>query len=672
MSHSFYKLVFFDLQKITSGQLEEMGMKVKAKYRIAIATFAVGLLSLLQTGKAVPQSSGSGAQYKILSDRRMALTLPYGKTGIIDHFLLEDITPCRAQDYVKPTYACTIDELYGSTTPDAKYEFNTSTSGSNSGALPPIDQVAIQQQVIFNLPSNQLKGSRVYRLTYWQPPNPGSVTPNVTVVAIDTTPAVSIAEEVEQKGQNQLHLSSSLAFTSNGMILTSNQSNCPTPGSKKATDAAIWLPVELQADKAAKGQGPSGIDGVIHRLDQSLNPDAVGPDGHAPGLKQALSQIGIVDVCIDARNLKSTFSVDSSQAGAMLSGVLHVKSPLNLSANSGHCTLQGDISNCGFQLYASSDPTIWTFAQGAKLSSNSIQPTGKSDAGFYANVNMVAATGAKFAWGLDGKVAELQRQIGHTSWLLTPLSATANTGNNTSSIKSQTYSDSIDWTLPFSYEWDRIGKHVTTLVFVAAPDFSTDIEFDRKNMLADMHFQLTPPSWYQVLQKRNTPVSGAPWKYPNTSKVHFGAELQLQAGIEAGRAIIDTTQKASSGTAKITVPVYDIARAVPQIHGLFQWLPTESTKLGLLTMDETITGRLLMATENTVDQYAIPAVGTAAATVGLKLVPLTGWKGYNSLVSTWYPPFSSNVGFTATYNDGFNAPKFARINSVTIGVTIMY
>jgi hypothetical protein len=215
-------------------------------------------------------------------------------------------------------------------------------------------------------------------------------------------------------------------------------------------------------------------------------------------------------------------------------------------------------------------------------------------------------------------------------------------------------------------------SHETTVAFVVNPDFSTDIEFDRKNMLGDEHFVWTPKSFYNTLFRENNPVGGALWKYPNPSQHQVGSELQLQGGVELGGALMDTTQKASSGTAKITVPAYDIARIVPQIHGLFQWLPLKSAQLGLLTLDDTVTGRYLIVTENTVEQYNIPATTTTAATVGLLLRPITGWKAYNSLVATWYTPRSSNVGFTATYNDGFNASKFSRVNCVTVGVTIMF
>jgi hypothetical protein len=295
-------------------------------------------------------------------------------------------------------------------------------------------------------------------------------------------------------------------------------------------------------------------------------------------------------------------------------------------------------------------------------------PTGKTDAAFYGNVNLVAATRAKFAWGLDGKLALLQEPLG--PWTVTIASATANTGNNTSSIKGQTYSDTIDWTLPFSYLILHQGSAPNTVQVTVAPDYETDIEFDKKNMLATADTVWTFKELYQTQSYRTKAKNGALVTYPDPTLNHLGYGLQFHAGFEGGGALMNTVQKASSGTAKITVPSYNIARVVPQVRGLLQWIPARS--LGNLTFDDTVTGLYLFATENTVEQYTIPASTSTPSTLGLLLRPRTGWKAYNSLVTTWNPPNSANVGLTVTYNDGFNAPKFTRINSVTIGFTLMY
>ena len=73
--------------------------------------------------------------------------------------------------------------------------------------------------------------------------------------------------------------------------------------------------------------------------------------------------------------------------------------------------------------------------------------------------------------------------------------------------------------------------------------------------------------------------------------------------------------------------------------------------------------RYLFTSENTVRQ-------SPSGLLSIKQV--SGWKALETLTSTWNPPQNDNVGFTATYKTGFDAPKFARVNSVLIGVVIQF
>lgn len=632
--------------------------RTKSLARMIAEVVAVGLLFFWQLCIAAAVGSGSGPGYLILNDHQMLVNL--GKPDTVSRFLIEDVTPCIAQDKVSPIYACTKEELKG-TVSSLGTVYDSSAPPLGSVMFVPIAQGAGSVNVLFTFPQNRLSGNRLYRFTYWQKAGTGKE--SATTMSVDTTPIVTVTARPEVNGQYRFTLSSSLAYMRMGKnLFRSPPPDCPNIGSADAKNPTKWTTIGFQASGTAVGPGPASINGLLAPLD-----DYAGP---WPPTTYADSPLfGAAFVCINSRSLIADFTPDSSGPATVLAGI---QSPLQLPPNAGHYKTQGDVSDTNFVTYTVTDSTDWAFAQGTKFSPTTTPPTGKTDARFYANVTMVAATGARFAWGLDGKIAELQREIGKSAWTITWLSATTNIGNNTSSIKGQTYSDSIDWTLPISHEWDTVMGHTTTVVFVANPDFSTDIEFDRKNLLADAHFVWTPRSLYSTLFEENNPVGGTLWKYPNPSQHHVGSELQFQAGVEAGGALMDTTQKASSGKATITVPAYNIARVVPQIHGLFQWLPLKSTGLGQLTIDETIAGRYLMATENTVEQYNIPATATATATVGLLARPISGWKAYNSLVTTWYPPRSAIAGFTATYNDGFNASKFSRIDSITFGVTIIY
>ena len=149
-------------------------------------------------------------------------------------------------------------------------------------------------------------------------------------------------------------------------------------------------------------------------------------------------------------------------------------------------------------------------------------------------------------------------------------------------------------------------------------------------------------------------------KYGDPGYAKVGYELEFHAGIESGGALVDTTAQNTAKTQSITVPTYSIARMVPQIHALYQqsigWA-------GLLSFDSTFTARYLFAAENTVRQ---------ATDGSLSIVRVSGWRAINTLTSTWNPPKNNNVGITVTFKDGFDAPKFSRVNCVLIGVLIQF
>jgi hypothetical protein len=247
------------------------------------------------------------------------------------------------------------------------------------------------------------------------------------------------------------------------------------------------------------------------------------------------------------------------------------------------------------------------------------------------------------------------------AWTLA--SATANTGNNTSSITGTTYTDTIDWTLPGSWALPIWGKTVpTTLTLIASPLFETDREFDKQNFLFSGDSIWTAKKLYQPQSYRSLgkATNGILPKYGDANYASFGYELEFHAGVESGGALIVTTVKNTQKTASIKVPTYQIERIVPQIHGLYQ---QSIGQFGLLSFDSVLQSRYLFDSENTVRQSKSGA---------LSIKQVSGWKAINTLTSTWNPPKNNNVGITVTYKDGFNQPKFSRVNSVLAGVLIQF
>jgi hypothetical protein len=591
------------------------------------------------------QSTAGGTSvpsYKILSDGLFVVTAGKQITLAQDTgFILEDITPCLMADQSSPKYSCTDAEKSGKT--------------NSLRVIYPLPDNVVKvsgvvvhfQYLVVSATGRLFLGGRLYRFTYWtsKADQSGKTVNSPNQVTIDTRPIITASVTPKFRGMTQIVLGSPIVFAQKGAHLEGSLTNCPG-----SFVSGVWEPVTLK-------YGGTGSGADLHGEVQTLNQDRSDHPNDPNNLVRSTALIGVAFVCISA-DLRDPFLPTLDAANNVIQAAVPAGSgPVTSPLIPGECTDQNDPSSCAEHI-----STIWAFAPGTKIVAQPDPTLAKTNAPFYANVNMVAATGSKFAWGLDGKLAELQRPlVGNSS--ITWLSATANVGNNTSSIKGQTYTDSIDWTLPISYDWRKVP-----LTFSFAPDYSTDIEFDRKNMLADIH--ITWITRYKRLAWNIAPESGADAKYSSINiKPGFGEQLYLQAGVESGGALIDTTQKASSGNAKIAVPAYNIARIVPQIHGVLEWKPIKNAGVGVFTFDDTFTGRYLLETENTVEQYVIP--GTPP-TVGLLLRPISGWKGYNSFVTNWYPPRSSNAAIGITFNDGFNAPKFSRVNSVTIGVTIMY
>jgi hypothetical protein len=321
----------------------------------------------------------------------------------------------------------------------------------------------------------------------------------------------------------------------------------------------------------------------------------------------------------------------------------------------GNAILSGFTADQSFSSTGNPGPVV--FADDAAFNPRSA-PASKDAAVFYANLQIAAGTGTAGAWGIDGKVALFNEPFLHGT--VTLLWATANTGNNTANIKNTTYTDTIDWMLPAGWAFSLWKTAPTTLTLIAGPKYETDYRFDKKNLLFSGDSIWTAKKLYQPQNYRSKSKNGVMPKYGDPDYAKVGYELEFHAGVESGGALIDTTAQNTKKTQSIKVPAYSIERVVPQIHGLYQqsigWA-------GLLSFDSTFTGRYLFDSENTVRQ---------ATDGSLSIKRVSGWKAIHTLTSTWNPPKSNNVGISVTFKDGFDAPKFSRVNSVLIGVLIQF
>lgn len=439
-------------------------------------------------------------------------------------------------------------------------------------------------------------------------------------LAFKLSPNLTVTPDALQgEFQRGYYLESSVALMVGGQYLLDAHQPCP------ATATGEWQATEFNS--------PQPASGPVRRIPAVWRRHLVSK----PSLLTNPIAIGAIQVCLNHSLVwrQNQVAIDPASTNAFLASVSVDPS---LIPAGGSAAVQLDPSS------AFTPP---------------VAPATKDAASFYANLFIAAATGAHGAWGLDGKVALIN--IPSLGGSLTLLSATANTGNNTSNISGQTYTDSIDWMLPQSWAipiWTQ--KLPTLLTMSISPKYETDYKFDKKNLLAAADTIWSAQRLYQPQNYRSTVTGGVLPKYGDKGYATFGYELEFHAGLEAGGALLDTTQQNSKKTATITVPSYGITRVVPQVHGLWQ---QGIGRFGNLSFDSLLTSRYLFQRENTVHELKDNS---------LLLVPVSGWKAINTLTSIWNPPMSNNVGLTATYKTGFDAPKFLRVNSVLIGVLIEF
>jgi hypothetical protein len=294
-------------------------------------------------------------------------------------------------------------------------------------------------------------------------------------------------------------------------------------------------------------------------------------------------------------------------------------------------------------------------------------PATKDASQYYINLNYAAGVGTVPAWVLDGKIAPESGL--HKGFTFSPL-ASANVGNN--KLKGQTYTNTIDFgvTAQRLFQPNSILQEV---LFVPGVIYETDKEFDRDNLMGTVDLRYNFAGLYrtqsigtlqrlyllsQAATKKKQEDPTAQVYEPQVDDIKpvlFGYALDFHTGIEAGGALVDTTVNASVGKATEVLPTYSIFRVVPQVHGLL-----ETWKFSIDTL---MTGRYLIATENTVVQ-------TASNSLFLKQVQ--GWKGTLAVTGTYNLDPQGHFAINIAYKDGFSPPTYQRVNAVQAGLLFKY
>lgn len=287
-------------------------------------------------------------------------------------------------------------------------------------------------------------------------------------------------------------------------------------------------------------------------------------------------------------------------------------------------------------------------------------PASKDSSSYYVNLNYAAGRGSKPGWVLDGKISPVIGKL-YGGFQFSPL-ASADVGQ--SQVSTLKYTDAINFGLSLVHMYQP-NDILQGLLFRPGVMYETDREFDRHNLLAAPDFRFNFAGLYNPRQRRSAikysnelqiaETKKIPWTRANSKPVLLGYALDFHTGFEVGGALKDTIAKASVGKATLPLPSYNIARVVPQVHGLFE--------IGRFSIDAVCTARYLTTVENSILERQDHT---------LFLKRLHGWNAYGVISGSWNFDPAGHFALTIAYKEGFAPPKFSRVNTVQSGITIKY
>jgi hypothetical protein len=520
-------------------------------------------------------------------------------------------TPCSVADYkVLTKYAIALHcKVQPTVLPDSGtvIETTNATATQIASELTVTPSASSKDWLIITWPStpaSDLNPKRTYSLKLNYSPGAGAAT-SPLVVGIDTSETATLAAAGPSVPLD-FRIESHLAFANDANEVAMLKLDPVKPGDLSHTFRTCQIPIRNVPDK------PYEVNAQCSQL--------TAPYGAAPTSDQLahlyLSQVGILNLRL--HTLPGT--------------------PITPSTVPVHDVFGGQ-------------PTFDPKSRFARQNA----PASKDAAHIYLNGNYTAGVGTAPAWTLNSKYSPIL--LLYRRFTVGPL-VTTDIGNNT--IKGQTYANTIDLGATAQAVY-RPGGALGVSVLTPGVTYETDRQFDRDNLLATVGIQEFFAHLYDTQQQKSLRLFGDLRRKNSSAKLTdvktpmLGHDLDFHAGVETGSALIDTTVKASKGSASATLPRYGIFRVVPQVHGLLQ--------LSRFSIDELFAGRYVALTENTIVETADHA---------LYLKKIEGWKALSTLTNTFALDTQGNFNLTVTYKSGFAPPNYKRVNAVQAGLTIKY
>jgi hypothetical protein len=454
--------------------------------------------------------------------------------------------------------------------------------------------------------ASDLKPKRSYslRLEYTAAgPSPG---PAPLVVALDTSETVTLSAAAASRPLD-FRVLSHIAFAADGDALSILKLNLRRPGDLSHTFRTCQLPIRNLLGK------PYAVDAQCSQLTAPL-----GATPTAGELAQLdLGLVGILNLRL--RTLPGT--------------------PLTPASIPIHDVLGGE---------PAFDPSSRFARQEA--------PASRDAARLYLNGNYSGGVGSAPAWTLNSKyspVLLLYHRFSVGPFLSTDI------GNN--AVPGQaSYANTIDAGATAQTVF-RPGRTLQLLVMTPGVVYETDQQFDRDNLLFTLDTQEFFAGLYDTQQTQAFRQFGRLLGLSSAAKLTdvktpaFGYALDTHVGIETGSAVGSHVIHASTGPAEALLPQFGIVRVAPHVHGLLQ--------LSRLSLDESMVGRYLVETEDTVFQTPEFALG---------LQKIHGWKALSTFTGNYVLDTQGNFNLSVIYQSGFAPPDYQRVNAVEAGLTVKF
>jgi hypothetical protein len=309
-------------------------------------------------------------------------------------------------------------------------------------------------------------------------------------------------------------------------------------------------------------------------------------------------------------------------------------------------------------------------------------PKDKDSSTYYAKLLHQAGMNSKPAFILDGKAAPVFPIASLRDIQLRP-SATSDIGQGGAIGKTKT-NDLIQ----FSF---GIGRFVRTehLGIVQGVDptagftYETNYELAHKNALLTSEAQWLVAGTYEPLKEKNfvnyvkqrncdgdflrahsVPCDKS-LQPQDAVQANFGYELHFYTGIETGSQISVETGKASSGSSKVNIPKYSIARLYPKVS-----IALDLTHRFALTMSGT--GRYLFATENVYREHDVLSTTGGDPTKQVYLTTVSGFRPSGEVGLAFALDDAGHYALSSAVKVGSLPPNFVRVATVQTGLTVKF